>query len=73
MVMLTVNAMIHSLGAQDEAVILHEKRNNDVIVEYKGIRCSAIFNPFTGMYYVDDLYSVLPDQNRCPKCGEYIA
>ena len=24
MVMFTVNAMIHSLGAQDEAVILHE-------------------------------------------------
>ena len=30
MVMFTVNAMIHSLGAQDEAVILHEKGNNDV-------------------------------------------
>ncbi len=73
MVMFTVNAMIHSLGSQDEAVILHEKGNNDVTADYKGIRCTAIFNPFSGMYYVDDLYGVLADRHRCPVCGEYVA
>lgn len=71
--MFTVKAMIHSLGAQDEAVILHEKGNNDVVAAYRGIRCTAIYNPFSGMYYVDDRYGVLTDQHRCPVCGEYVA
>ena len=31
--MFTAKAMIHSLKAQDEAVILHEKGSNDVIAE----------------------------------------
>ena len=38
--MFTAEAMIHSMKAQDEAVILHEKGNNDVIAEYKGKRCT---------------------------------
>jgi hypothetical protein len=49
-------AMVHSLKAQDEVVILHEKSCNDVIAEYKEKRCTAIFNPFVGLYYIDDVY-----------------
>ena len=71
--MFTAKAMIHSLEAQDEAVILHEKGSNDVIAEYKGKRCTAIYNPFAGLFYVDDIYGILPDQHRCPVCGEYVA
>jgi len=70
--MFTVKAMVHSLQAQDEVAILHEKGANDVIAEYNGRRCTAIFNPFSGLYYVDDVYGVLPDQNQCPACGENI-
>jgi hypothetical protein len=44
------------LKAQDEVVILHEKSCNDVIAEYKEKRCTAIFNPFVGLYYIDDVY-----------------
>jgi len=71
--MFQAKAMVHSLKAQDDVTILHEKGNNDVIAEYKGIRCTAIFNPFAGMFYVDDIYGVLPDQHKCPSCGEYVA
>lgn len=71
--MFTAKAFIHSLKEVGEAVILHEKDNNDVVAEYKGKRCTAIYNPFVGLFYVDDIYGILPDQHRCPICGEYLA
>ena len=71
--MFTAEAMIHSLKKQDEAVILHERGCNDVVAEYKGKRYTAIYNPFVGLFYVDDVYGVLQDQHRCPTCGEYVA
>lgn len=70
--MFKIKAQVHSLQAQDEVMILHEKNNNDVIAEYKGKRCTAVYNPFVCLYYVDDIYGVLPDQHRCPVCGESI-
>jgi len=66
-------AMIHSLKSQDEVTILHNKSNNDVVAEYNGRRYTAIFNPFVGLFYVDDIYGKLPDQNKCQICGEHIA
>lgn len=71
--MFRAKAMVHSLKAQDDVTILHENGSNDVVAEYKGIRCTAIFNPFAGMFYVDDIYGILPDQHKCPSCGEYVA
>ncbi len=47
----------------DTVTIIEHKDNNHDIAEYKGQRCTAIFNPFAGMYYVDDVYGVLPNQN----------
>jgi len=70
--MFKTKAMVHSLKARDEVTILHQKGPNDVVAEYKGKRFTAIFNPFSCLYYVDDVYGVLPDQNKCPNCGEYI-
>ena len=70
--MFKIKAQVHSLQGQDEVTILHEKSNNDVVAEYKGKRCTAIYNIFVCLYYVDDIYGVLPDQNKCPNCGEYI-
>ncbi|GHV13433.1 hypothetical protein FACS1894219_08220 [Clostridia bacterium] len=71
--MFKTKALVHSLKAQDEVTVLHEKNNNDVIAEYEGKRCTAIFNPFVCMYYVDDIYGVLTDRHNCPTCGEFIA
>ena len=70
--MFKTKAMVHSLQAQDEVTILHENGLNDVIAEYNGKRYTAIFNPFSGLYYVDDKYGILMDQHRCPACGEFI-
>ena len=71
--MFKTQAMVHSLKSKDEVTILHEKSNNDVVAEYKGKRYTAIFNPFVGLFYVDDIYGLLSDQNKCPACGAYIA
>ena len=71
--MFTTEAIIHSLKKQDEVTILHENGSNDVVAEYKGARYTAIFNGFSGMYYVDDLYGMLPNQHQCPTCQVSIA
>jgi hypothetical protein len=71
--MFRIKAMIHSLKDKDDVDILHEAGSNDVVADYKGVRYTAIFNIFTGLYYVDDIYGRLPDQNKCPKCGRILS
>ena len=70
--MFKIKAQVHSLNARDEVTILHENGCNDVIAEYNGKRCTAVYNGFVGLYYVDDIYGVLSDQHKCPVCGAYI-
>lgn len=64
-----VKAYIHSLKDKEhdrhvlgEAEIIERIGDNQYLAEYNGIRCTAIFNLFTGYYYVDDVYSVLPKE-----------
>ncbi len=48
---------IHSLdGQEDEITVLEKCGDNDYIVDYKGVRCHALFNIFACRYYVDDVY-----------------
>lgn len=55
-----IQARIHSLDGQfDEVTIVSEKSDNDVIVDYNGVRCTAIYNIFAGCYYVDDIYGIV--------------
>jgi hypothetical protein len=53
------NAMIHSLKEVREVTIISENGNNNVIAEYNGVKCTAVFNPFVGLYYVDDIYGII--------------
>ena len=56
-----VTAHIHSLyGKLAEVTILQYNGDNDIIVEYSGKECTAIYNIFAG-YYVDDIYGVIKD------------
>lgn len=57
--MFKTSAMVHSLNAIAEVTIISESGNNNVIAEYNGIRCTAIFNPFSCLYYVDDVYGII--------------
>ena len=56
-----VQAHIHSLDSKfAEVSILQYNGDNDIIVEYNGKKCTAIYNIFAG-YYVDDIYGVIED------------
>ena len=39
-----------------EAKILKRLGDNDYLAEYNGVQCHAIYNPFVGRYFVDDVY-----------------
>lgn len=60
-----VKAYIHSLKDREndrnvlgEAEIIRSIGDNLYLAEVNGIRCTAIFNFFTGRYYVDDVYGI---------------
>lgn len=58
-------AHINSLGGQtDEITVLQQVDDNDYLVDYKGVKCHAIFNPFVCEYYTDDLYTVVVKEDR---------
>ena len=46
----------HVLG---EARIIKHLGDNDYLAEYNGVRCHAIFNPFVGKFFVDDVYGIV--------------
>ena len=48
----------HVLG---EAEIIRRIGNNRYLAEVNGVRCTAIFNFFTGAYYVDDVYGIVKE------------
>lgn len=54
-------AMIHSQGNTDEVEIISENGCNHVVVEYQGQRYTAVFNEFVGLYYVDDVYGLIEE------------
>lgn len=60
-----VKAYIHSLKGHEydshvmgEAEITRSIGDNLYLAEINGVRCTAIFNFFTGAYYVDDVYGI---------------
>ena len=54
---------IHSLNGQlRDATIIDKVGDNKYIAKYEGVKCTAIFNPFVGRYYVDDKYGVIKDR-----------
>lgn len=55
-------AHIHSInGRMDEITVLEKVGDNDYIVDYKGVKCHALFNPFNCTYYADDVYGIVKE------------
>ena len=60
-------AMLHSMDRDGthradlvDVEILERVANNDYIVlTPAGIRCHALFNPFTGYWFADDIYRIV--------------
>lgn len=52
-----IMAHINSLkGEMAEITVLEKVGDNDYIVDYKGVKCHALFNWFVCEYYADDIY-----------------
>ncbi len=50
-------AHINSLNREKaEITVLEKVGDNDYIIDYKGVRCYALFNWFVCEYYADDIY-----------------
>ena len=58
-------AHIHSLnGKMDEITVLSSRQEGSqtvYIVDYKGVKCTSIFNPFFCEYYADDKYGIIKE------------
>lgn len=63
-----VQAYIQSLNigkmrpeVMDEITVLEQIGRNDYIVDYKGVKCHAIYNWFVCAYFADDVYAIVKD------------
>ena len=55
-------AHINSLkGELAEITMLDKVGDNDYIVDYKGVKCHALFNWFVCEYYADDIYGIVKE------------
>ena len=61
-------AHIHSLnGVMDEITVLNKKKDGKqtiYIVDYRGAKCSAVYNPFSCTYYADDIYGIVKEKTN---------
>ena len=51
----------------DEITVLNKKkdgRQTIYIVDYRGVKCSAIHNPFNCTYYADDIYGIVKEKTN---------
>ena len=51
--------MVHSIGKGKEIEVLEKRGDNDYLAKVDDVVRTAIFNPFVGLYYVDDVYGVV--------------
>jgi hypothetical protein len=54
------NAIIHSSNSMDTVTLLEKIGNNRYVADYRGTICVAMFNPFDGQFYADDIYGAIP-------------
>jgi hypothetical protein len=46
----------------DEITVLEQVGDNDYIVDYKGVKCHALFNWFVCAYFADDIFRRVDDE-----------
>ena len=59
-----VKSMVHSTNQIETVTLLHEDGPNDCLVMRGRKVCTAIYNPFVGLYYTDDVYGVIADADQ---------
>lgn len=61
-----VLARIHSKNGKEELVAVYDKKTVDGCTTYfvetkDGMKCTAIYNPFVGCYFADDIYGIIKE------------
>lgn len=57
-----VTAMVHSKEQREEVELIKKIGDNNYLVETNdGVKCTAIYNPFVGIYYADDIYGIIKE------------
>ena len=54
-----VEAMINSLSQKRKVFIVLYEDANTVKAVYNNKLCTAIYNTYTGLFYVDDIYGIV--------------
>ena len=54
----------HQVPLEDVEILEVVGDNDYIVLTPDGIRCHALFNPFTGFYFADDVYRIVPDQKE---------
>lgn len=62
-----VTAMVHSKEKREEVEIIGKNYKGWDGTEYivltkDGVKCTAIYNPFVGIYYADDIYGIIKEE-----------
>lgn len=62
MMNIKVRALVRSSNTVKEVTLIEKTDDNKYIVRTdSGVLCTAIFNPFTNLYYADDLYGKIEE------------
>lgn len=62
MMNIKVRALVHSTNTVKEVTLIEKTDDNKYIVRTDSeVLCTAIFNPFTNLYYADDLYGKIEE------------
>lgn len=62
MMNIKVRALVHSTNTIRVVTLIEKTDDNKYIVRTdSGVLCTAIFNPFTNLYYADDLYGKIEE------------
>lgn len=54
-------AMIHSLNSKRDVLILSFEDINHCRAVFGNKLCTAVYNPYAGLFYVDDVYGVIEE------------
>lgn len=54
-------AMIHSLNSKRDVLILSFEDVNHCRAVFGSKLCTAVYNPYAGLFYVDDVYGVIEE------------
>ena len=52
----------HRAPLQDVEILEQVGDNDYIVLTPAGIKCHALFNPFTGYYFADDVYLVVKEE-----------